>query len=107
MTYRAITTGEELMNFVAVKHPKDNRSFIFELPMNTTVLAGQWVVVDTKMRDNEIAICVTPSFTGVPDVICPLWGTTKRQMKRVKKLLRESTLKYEDDEEREEAKPFD
>ena len=97
MNYRDIQTGKELMNFVAVKHPGNGRFFIFELPANVTVLSGQWVIMDTKMKDNEIAVCVTPSFMGDPDVICPLWGTTKSQMKRVKKLLRESVLSYEDE----------
>ena len=97
MSYRDLQTGKEMMNFVAVRHPGDNRSFIFELPADVTVRPGQWVIVDTRMRDNEIAVCVTPSFMGDPDVICPLWGTSKSQMKRVKKLLLESVLNYEDE----------
>ena len=81
------------MNMVICRHGRDSGKFLFQVPEEISIDAGQFVKVETK-RGIQPAITITSSFKADPDVICPFWGTTPGNMKRVLSALYESALFY-------------
>ena len=81
------------MNFVAVKHANNNK-YLFRVPEGVTLDAGTAVLCDTSRGTNQPGVCVTATFEADPAVICPLWGTEQKNLRRVTTVLREFKLEW-------------
>ena len=84
------------MNMIVCRHPGDSGKYLFRAPENCELDAGVLVKVETR-RGDQPAQTITSTFRADPDVICPLWGTTPKEMKRVLSALHESVLEYPED----------
>ena len=82
------------MNFVLARHPNYNGRYLFKVPESTFLDAGTLIACDTARGQNQPAVCLTASFHGDPDVVCPLWGTTVKKLKPVTKVLREFLIDW-------------
>lgn len=83
-----------MSNFVVVRHLYDNGRYLFYVPDDVTLDAGTAVICETKRNSNEPGVCITGTFQADPEVICPMWGTQPKYMKRVVKILREFVLEW-------------
>ena len=72
------------MRVVICKHPGCCTPYLFKVPEMTYLDAGEYVMVDTKYGE-QLAQTVSECFTADPEVICPLWNTSEKKMKRVTK----------------------
>ena len=81
------------MNMVVIKHPNDNGKYLFQVPEDIDLDAGTLVMCDT-MRGESPGVCATGTFRADPEVICPMWGTQPRLMKRITKVLYETVLDW-------------
>lgn len=70
-------------NMVIVKHLQDNGKFLFYVPKSISLVAGEKVVCDTSRGKDQLAVCCCDSFSGDPDVVCPLFGTQPAIMKYI------------------------
>lgn len=91
------------MNMVVCKHPNDSGKYIFKVPENCELDAGTMVMTETA-RGFFPAMCVTGTFRADPEVICPMWGTQPKVMKRVLSCLLETKLEWPDGSEPEKPK---
>ena len=83
-----------MKNFVVVMHMYDTGRYIFLVPDGVTLDAGTQVICETKRSPHEPGVCLTGTFEADPEVICPLWGTQPKHMKRVIKVMREFDLEW-------------
>ena len=70
-----------MKNFVIVKHPNDFGKYLFFVPRQEDMRAGDEVLVETKRGPDQHATCVCDSFFARPEVICPLFNVTPENMK--------------------------
>ena len=91
-----------MRNFVVVRHLYDNGRYLFYVPDDVTIDPGTAVVCETRKSSSEPGLCITGTFKADPEVICPLWGTQPKVMKRVIKVLREFTLEWPEGSEPEQ-----
>ena len=89
------------MNMVVCSHPGDRFKGIFQTPESVELDAGTLVRVDT-VNGSQPAVCITGTFRADPEVICPLWGTQPKKMKRVLSFLLETKLEWPDEPERDD-----
>lgn len=61
--------------------------YLFLVPVSHKLLAGEYVLCDTRQGDNQIGVCVCDSFMAEPDVIMPLFNTKESKMRTVKAVL--------------------
>lgn len=54
------------MNVVIVKHEKSDKHYLFRVPYNQNLIAGDLVLLDTK-NGNQIGFCISDSFTTPKD----------------------------------------
>lgn len=92
-----------MSNFVVVRHMYDTGRYLFNVPEDVTLDAGTNVICETSRSNYEPGICVTGSFKADPEVICQLWGTQPKKMKRVTCVMREFALEWPE-EKKEETK---
>ena len=91
-----------MRNFVVVRHMYDNGRYLFYVPDDVVLDPGTAVICETKRSSHEPGVCITGTFKADPEVICPLWGTQPKVMKRVIKVLREFTLEWPEGSESEQ-----
>ena len=72
-----------LKNFVIVKHLADSGKFLFYVPKDISLTAGDKIVCDTNRGNDQLGVCACDSFLARPEVICPIWGTQPDRMKFV------------------------
>ena len=96
-----------MKNFVVVRHMYDNGRYLFLVPDDVVLEAGTAVICETRKSSREPGVCLTGTFRAEPDVICPLWGTAPKNMKRVVKVLREFVLEWPEGTEPEEDEDDD
>ena len=72
-----------LRNFVVVKHIQDSGKYLFYVPKNVSLSAGDKVVCDTSRGNDQLGVCCCDSFLADPAVVLPLFGTQEKNMKRV------------------------
>ena len=92
-----------MKNFVVVRHLNDSGRYLFYVPDDVTLEAGTGVICETRQSHSEPGVCVTGTFTANPEIICPLWGTQPKSMKRVVKVLREFILPWPEGTETEQG----
>ena len=73
----------KLKKFVIVKHIQDNGKYLFYVPKDVTLEAGNKVVCDTSRGTDQLGICCCDSFVAEPEVVCPLFGTQPEKMRYV------------------------
>lgn len=83
-----------MRKFVIVRHMYDNGRYLFYVPEDVELDPGTAVICETKRSKAEPGVCLTSTFTADPEVICPLWWTQPKSMKRVMKVLREFVLEW-------------
>ena len=83
-----------MSNFVVVRHAYESGRYLFLVPEDVTLDPGTAVICETKRSSHEPGVCITGTFKADPEVICPLWGTQPKAMKRVIKVLREFALEW-------------
>ena len=71
-----------MRKFVIVKHNNGGK-FLFYVPENEYLSAGDQVVCDTKHNPREPGVCCCDSFLAEPEIILPLFGTHEKSMKYV------------------------
>lgn len=86
--------------FVIVKHIQDSGKFLFYVPKDVTLKAGNKVVCDTSRGTDQLGVCCCDSFLAEPEVICPIWGTQPQKMRYVTGIV--SYEKFDADDEDEE-----
>ena len=91
------------MNMVIVRHMDDSGKYLFELPDGVVLDPGTTVLCETRRSPLEPGVCTTPSFNADPEIICRLWGTVPKNMRRVVKVLREFELDWPDKPEQNDA----
>ena len=72
-----------LKNFVIVKHFEGNGKFLFYVPYEVSLLAGDRVVCDTSRGADQLGVCCCHSFLADPEVVMPLFGTCEKNMRSV------------------------
>lgn len=72
-----------LRKFVIVKHMENSGKYLFFVPMNQELFAGDAVICDTSRGKDQLGTCCCDAFMADPDVICPLFGTYEKNMKYV------------------------
>lgn len=84
------------MNVVVCKHPNDNGKYLFEVPKDEALFAGDYVLVSTKKSPSEIALCITDSFVPEdPEAIAKLWGSNTKTICPVVAKLYKDEFVYE------------
>lgn len=89
------------MNMIVCRHPGDNGKYIFRVPEEQELEPGMYVNVETR-RGEQPAKTITGTFRADPKVICPLWGTTPKDMMRVLSVMRELQLEWNEEPDRQE-----
>lgn len=86
------------MNLVVVRHFEANMSkkYLFRLPDDVSVDAGDYVICNTK-NGESLGQCCTSNFRGDPDVVTKFWGGCGKEIKPVLKALRPCVLEYPED----------
>ena len=72
-----------MMKFVIVKHPGDSGKYLFRVPKKVFLSAGDRVVCNTVRGNDQLGICCCDSFLSDPEIICPLFGTTEKNLRYV------------------------
>ena len=93
-----------LKNFVIVKHIQDSGKYLFYAPKKYFLQAGDKIVCDTSRGNDQLGVCCCDSFLADPEVVCPLFGTQPKAMRRVTGKVTYDLFKeaYAEDEEEEE-----
>lgn len=78
----------EIVRIVIVKHPNWNPQYVFKVPEDMNLYAGDYVLCETRKSPHEIARCITPSFTIERDTLKELYGIALRELKPVVAWLR-------------------
>jgi len=92
------------MNVVICVHPNSSGRYMFKVPENVQLRAGDIVTCSTKRDQKAIAMCVTDSFTpGDPEMIARLWGSNVKGMRPVTARLNPEAFVYEPAEESDPA----
>ena len=86
------------MNIVVCRHPGDSGKYIFKVPEDVSIDAGTLLKVETG-RGVQPAQAITSSFKADPEIICPLWGTQPKKMKKVLSYLLENAIEWPEDQE--------
>ena len=86
------------MKMIVCRHPNDNGKYIFKVPDDVDIDVGTLLKVETN-RGDQPAQSITGSFSADPEVICPMWGTQPKKMKRVLSVLMENYLEWPEEPE--------
>ena len=86
------------MNMVVIKHPNDNGKYIFRVPDDVELDVGTMVLCETARGINP-GICATGTFRADPEIICPMWGTQPKGLKRILSHLIQNNLEWPDEPE--------
>ena len=91
----------KLKKFVIVKHVMDSGKFLFYVPKDVVLEAGNKVVCDTSRGTDQLGVCCCDSFVADPEVVCPLFGTQPEKMRYVTGLVSYDKFDttFEDEEE--------
>ena len=81
------------MNMIVCRHPGDSGKYIFMVPEDVSIDVGTLLNVETG-RGTQPAQAITGSFHADPEIICPMWGTQPKKMKRVLSYLLENALEW-------------
>ena len=90
------------MNIIVCRHPGDSGKYMFKVPEDITIDAGTLLKVETG-RGEQPAQAITSSFKADPEIICPLWGTQPKKMKRVLSYLLENALEWPEESDPQET----
>jgi len=89
-----------IKKFVIVKHMQDSGKFLFYVPKNVQLEAGEKVICDTSRGSDQLGVCCCDSFLADPDVVLPLFGTQPKAMKYVTGKV--ECMRFDPDDEDEE-----
>ena len=73
----------ENRKFVIVQHVCDNGKYLFEVPKGRSVYACEYVLCDTRKGKNQVGVALCDDFSADPEVLCPLFGTTPDDLRKV------------------------
>ena len=73
----------QLTKFVIVKHIQDNGKYLFKVPKNVTLEAGDKIVCDTSRGNDQLGICCCDSFLADAEMMCRLFGTQVNKLRWV------------------------
>ena len=62
-------------NLVIIKHLQDGGKYLFKVPKEVNLHAGDKIVCNTARGTDQLGICCCDSFYADPEVMCPLFGT--------------------------------
>lgn len=72
------------MNIVICAHPNSSGRFLFRVPEDVKLRAGDLVLCDTRRDHSAIAMCLTDSFKpSEPEKIAAIWGSNVDSMRPV------------------------
>lgn len=91
----------KLKKFVIVKHIQDNGKYLFYVPKDVTLKAGNKVVCDTSRGTDQLGVCCCDSFVAEPEVVCPLFGTHPEKMRYVTGMVTYDKFDTTDEDEEE------
>ena len=63
-----------MKNFVIIKHLQDSGKFLFRVPKDVILDAGDQIVCDTVRGKDQLGVCCCNSFFADPEVVCKLFG---------------------------------
>lgn len=85
------------MNVVICMHPNNNSKYMFKVPDNVRLHAGDYVLVQTSRSPSEIALCVADSFEPkYPELIAKHWDTEVKKLKPVIAQLYAKRFEYDE-----------
>ena len=88
------------VKIVLVKHPNVNGIYAFTAPSGTAMGPGDYVLCNTKLGEDQIGRCISPSFYVEEDKLFEFYGTTVKKLQPVTAVL--VPLKCEIEKEGEE-----
>jgi len=95
------------MNVVLVAHPNASGKFMFKVPEDVKLRAGDLVLCNTKRDGKAIGLCLTDSFIpDDPEKIASLWGSNVKGMRPVIGKLNPEMYAYDPPEETDPAESF-
>lgn len=77
----------ETVKIVLVKHPNDTVNYAFQVPDAEDLVVGQKILCSTNRGNDQIGVCITPSFTVSDNVLREYYGTTVSKLKPVTGIL--------------------
>lgn len=94
----------QMKKFVIVKHIQGGGKYLFYVPKDVTLEAGDKVVCDTSRGADQLGVCCCDSFVAEPKDICPLFGTQPEKMRYVTGIV--TYNKFDTTDEEEDEKQF-
>ena len=89
-------------NYVIVKHVMDNGKYLFRVPKDVLLHAGDKVVCDTARGNDQLVICCCDSFMADPAVVNLLFGTCEKNNRFVTGKVEVAKFEGAEDEEDEQ-----
>lgn len=73
----------KLSKFVIIKHIQDNGKYLFKVPKNVHLSAGDKIVCETCRGSDQLGVCCCDSFVADEEMMCGFFGTQTNKLRYV------------------------
>ena len=91
--------GDNQVKIVVVHHQNNKEQYVFSVPYFATLNAGDVVICDTRMGDNQVGYCITPSYVIDKEFLHQALGVKSENLKPVKGIYTPHYYKTEEEYE--------